>query len=60
MMYVWIVEVKVGKKWRPCEDAHLRKKDAERSKKYYWAYNLPNNEYRVTKYVPNKTIKEKE
>ena len=53
-MHVWIVEMKQGKKWEPCADAQLTKKDAEREKKYYWQHNNPDDEFRVRTYVPNK------
>ncbi len=53
-MHVYVIEMKnqKTKKWEPCADAHLTKKDAMREVDYYWRYDNKDDEFRVKKYVP--------
>lgn len=50
---IWVVEQFGGRKWWPCEDAKLLKKDALWKQKV-WEAPDPEGKYRVTKYIPAK------
>jgi hypothetical protein len=50
-MHVWVIEIKDGKKWMPCADAHLTHGDAKREMAFYWMFNNPKDKFRVKKYV---------
>jgi hypothetical protein len=45
--YVWVIEMKLGKKWYLCEEAKLTLSDARKALKWWQQIN---DEYRITKY----------
>lgn len=49
--HVWVVEVKLGKSWLPCDGGHLLRRDALANMVAVWRANNPNDKFRIAKYV---------
>jgi len=48
--HIWVVEMKIGKQWKPTSSAFLTRIEA-RIKKWAWQENNPDDYFRVAKYI---------
>lgn len=51
--YVWVIEMRFGKSWRPTVGMTLTRKDAEMALDA-WQGKCPNDQFRVVKYMARK------
>ena len=55
MERIWVIEMLIDKKWETTIGVRLTKEDAKMFMRADWMHNMPDDKFRVRKYVPETT-----